>query len=552
MAIEFSESFILEFPKLDDKLDRFNEHDFQESHGLIVEVAAIHEGVTNNYTYYPAQELEKALESWFKPYPKPVILNHDVSTEPLGRVLGAKMDKEADGTPYVRLQMAITDPSAIQKIKDKRYLTGSIGGKAEKAICSISGDNIAESAPKFKRGKHYKGKLVYLIMEGISFKEYSFVNMPSDERLSVISIQESIDTQEAWVNSARFFVLDLDEEHITEFSESDNHDILGDMKKKDASSLYRSMKGAFIEAQVVNKMSEDVAKSHINDTNVISDSKADSEENNMTKETAEQKPEDDILDAVEGLAEEDVVEEELQEEAPETEESVEEELAEESVDEEIEEDAIEEATRPEGQEKPTGDVNANTSEGAPKNRESEEEDSTDETVEVEEEVTETADDVESSEEEVEESDETEETDTELDEQESIEPRVEDSDARIAALEEENSRLKRALHRYLAEKVVDRKISVGMETEENRGTSIEEHATRSASSLADTLRDLQGVQTSAIASSEQLSEMLNDKSMAVADGEKSKIDESDVEVEVISEDDKAIKAMTDRLMGRSNW
>ena len=57
--------------------------------------------------------------------------------------MAAKMDKEQDGSAYVRLQVAITDPIAIQKVMDKRYLTGSVGGRAGKAVCSISGDDLA-------------------------------------------------------------------------------------------------------------------------------------------------------------------------------------------------------------------------------------------------------------------------------------------------------------------------------------------------------------------------------------------------------------------------
>jgi hypothetical protein len=86
--------------------------------------------MTANYNNYSAIELEKALQSWVEPYPKPIILNHDLNTEPIGRVMAAKMDQEQDGNKFVRLQIAITDPVAAQKIMDKRYLTGSVGRKS--------------------------------------------------------------------------------------------------------------------------------------------------------------------------------------------------------------------------------------------------------------------------------------------------------------------------------------------------------------------------------------------------------------------------------------
>jgi hypothetical protein len=149
-------------------------------------------GLTANYNNYSAEALEKALQSWVEPYPKPIILNHDLNSEPIGRVMAAKMDKEEDGSAYVRLQVAITDPVAIQKVLDKRYLTGSVGGRAGKAVCSISGEDLASESsdgkpkfPKYKRGQIYKGKLAFIDMQDISFKEYSFVNQPADAKSGV-------------------------------------------------------------------------------------------------------------------------------------------------------------------------------------------------------------------------------------------------------------------------------------------------------------------------------------------------------------------------------
>jgi hypothetical protein len=70
-----------------------------------------------------------------------------------------------------------------------------------------------------------------------------------------------------------------------------------------------------------------------------------------------------------------------------------------------------------------------------------------------------------------------------------EQQADDSNERIQSLEEENAKLKKALHRTLAERVVDTKIAAGVESEEQREELIEEHLVRSASSLADSLRDL---------------------------------------------------------------
>src|SRR3990167_3505080 len=102
--MEFIETLTLELPQVESQLTEFSESSFSENHGLVVEVAAIHEGVTANHNFYPANELEASLETWTTPYPKPILLHHDPYTEAIGRIIGARIDKEADGTPFVRLQ----------------------------------------------------------------------------------------------------------------------------------------------------------------------------------------------------------------------------------------------------------------------------------------------------------------------------------------------------------------------------------------------------------------------------------------------------------------
>ena len=65
----------------------------------------------------------------------------------------------------------------------------------------------------------------------------------------------------------------------------------------------------------------------------------------------------------------------------------------------------------------------------------------------------------------------------------------DNDNKLQVLQQENAKLREALHRTLAERVVDTKISLGVEPIEERENLIQDHATRSAGSLADSLRDL---------------------------------------------------------------
>ena len=496
MAYEFTETSNLLIPDIESQLANFSESDFSKNHGLVVEIAAIHAGATANFNFYSETALAESINSWLAPYPKPIIMNHDPYTEAVGRVMGARMDKESDGTPYARLQVAILDPAAIQKVSDGRYLTGSVGGKAKEAVCSVCGTDWAtpkESAGlpcRHQRGKVYSGKVAMMEMRNIEFKEYSFVNMPADSISSVRKIGEAASESDDWIKPARFFVLDMVSEGVVECTESTQRDVLEGMKKKDSAPLYMGLKGAFLSALAVHEAeseelsAQDVALQNNNDTNNSND--VDSIEENVMTDSAQTELEDDILAVTEGLSSDleaaaTVADEEASpEEESEIENEIEEEVAtEEEVtdsEEEVQEEEVEEA-RPQGQEKPHGsDVDPETSDGAPESRETEEA-SDEEAEEVSEAATE---------------EETEETELNEETLEVVEPHVEEVDPEIAALKEENAKLRLALHKTLVERVVDTKISVGMVEQGDRSKAIEEHITRSASSLADTLRDLSGM------------------------------------------------------------
>ena len=248
------------------------------------------------------------MQSWVEPYPKPIILNHDLNSEPIGRVMAARMDKEEDGSSFVRLQIAITDPVAVQKVMDKRYLTGSVGGRAGKAVCSISGDDLANldesGKPKiarFKRGQVYKGKLAFIDMQDISFKEYSFVNQPADSKSSVRAVatpgSNAISTSDSeWVARSSAFVLSMDKEDI--FSVEANESLFANLKSKESRPLYLHLKGAFLSAMAIQE-----SENYINTNDPLlsdeNDNKDVHEENLTMNENVK---DNDILATVEELS----------------------------------------------------------------------------------------------------------------------------------------------------------------------------------------------------------------------------------------------------------
>lgn len=469
MPFEFVETITVEIPDVGEQLSSFGEGDFS-GHGLIIEIAAIHEGLTANYNKYSAAELEKSIQTWVSPYPKPVIKNHDPESEPVGRVMAAKMDAESDGTPFTRLQVAITDPEAIQKVASKRYLTGSVGGKAGEAHCSICNANWAEGNMfelpcKHTRGNTYKGKLAYIEMKNITFKEYSFVNMPADGKSHVRSMgaaatasAEGEDAgEDGWIRAARIFDLNMDKEEIVEYTESENRDVLAGMRKKDASPLYLQLKGAFLSALATE--AEDAGnqkESHVPEDDVVEE-------------------EEDILAVTEELSS-DLSKPEEEETPEEADEPTDEDATEDNDDEEepVKAEGSEEEgeEKPEGQEKPSGDVDPETSKGAPVSREGDEPEADKDEEEEDKAPEESADD------------------TDLNEQmQALESRVSELETREQALLDENAKLKSALKKGLAERVVDAKIALGVAQHDDRENLLTEHASRTASSLADALRDL---------------------------------------------------------------
>lgn len=383
------------------------------------------------------------------------------------------MDKEVDGSPYVRLQIAVTDPLAAQKISDQRYLTGSVGGRAGKAVCSISGEDLAaESADgrpkvaKYKRGQVYKGKLAFVDMQDISFKEYSFVNQPADQRSSVRA-SKSIDgaapiaDYENWTAKSSAFILHMDKEEITTVGESES--IFKNLKKKESRPLYLHLKGAFLTALAF----EESETANVNNNPLLSEKTIDNEE---IRSMSEDKKNEDVLATIEGLSQD------LSDIAAVTTEEPTASAEELSAPKEVQATETEEV----------GNTEAPVEAPATEQRAAEEEILSEKTEEAGEQAKDVVDPTtsETSDEKVE----IEESKAELTDE--IKTAEQDAnDEKLLALQSENAKLREALHRTLVERVVDTKISLGIESVEERESLIHDHVTRSAGSLADSLRDL---------------------------------------------------------------
>jgi hypothetical protein len=220
-----------------------------EAKGLKVKIAATHAGiVTRNNMFYLPDKMKKAAPTFLEDYGKPILKHHDEKQDNIGRVIdssyvdtsGVIKDTLKDsfspdgvfsessfhdfcegkmpfsyqvdfvrkhfdklvhdktsiikngayiGLGHIQIICDITDPDAIQKFLDGRFLTGSVGASTNRAICSIckqdyTKDGECEHVP----GAEYEGRKCVLIAGDFFYDEYSVVNSPADRQSRVLEL----------------------------------------------------------------------------------------------------------------------------------------------------------------------------------------------------------------------------------------------------------------------------------------------------------------------------------------------------------------------------
>jgi hypothetical protein len=213
---------------------------------LNIRIAATHAGkVTRNNGFYLPHKMREGAPSFTKHYAKPIQVHHEDKADPIGRVKAATYvdisgnmrdsfdgktwkdsarsmtrifdgfvrgtlsereildvankyfiqdnslaeNPDYEGLGYVELIAQITDPNAIQRIIDGRYLTGSVGASTDQAVCSVCKQDWAEEGQcDHKPGKVYDEVRCVLIAGNLNYEEYSFVNKPADRHSKVIEV----------------------------------------------------------------------------------------------------------------------------------------------------------------------------------------------------------------------------------------------------------------------------------------------------------------------------------------------------------------------------
>lgn len=167
-------------------IDQLRSHSEEAPMALDVTFEATHSGKNKNYFNYPSDELEDGAGTWMVPFAKPLIKNHDVHTEPIGRAIDCRFGPSeiAKDRDSLDVTFRVSDEDSMKKILDGRYHTVSIGAEVAHVSCNICGKDILKDN-KFKFCGHMKGEsygkdIATWTARGFTFDECSIVNTPAD------------------------------------------------------------------------------------------------------------------------------------------------------------------------------------------------------------------------------------------------------------------------------------------------------------------------------------------------------------------------------------
>ena len=151
----------------------------------IYEIEAIHGYplATRNYTRYMPEALRGCIDSWTKPYPRPLIKFHnDIDGETIGRIIEATYveNSPSTNTPCIKVKAAISKQEAVADIENNILLTVSIGTGVSDCRCSICGKDYFGGECEHSRGNVYEGETCYIDIYKMEARELSFVIVPSD------------------------------------------------------------------------------------------------------------------------------------------------------------------------------------------------------------------------------------------------------------------------------------------------------------------------------------------------------------------------------------
>ena len=87
---------------------------------LDVTFEATHSGKNKNNVVYVSESMEKDSKSWMFPFCKPLIKNHDMHEEPIGRVVDATFSQSdfAEDRDTINVTFRVSDEDAMKKLEE--------------------------------------------------------------------------------------------------------------------------------------------------------------------------------------------------------------------------------------------------------------------------------------------------------------------------------------------------------------------------------------------------------------------------------------------------
>ncbi len=235
----FHDFFDVHLPKMTDERRDMLQTSLQQGNNTVLDAVAdvsFAGWYSSNRMMYLPTEFQKSMVHWTTPYNKPVQIHHEDHQDPIGRVMAVKyvdtsqaltnnknvqafispdinfstrldltneifgLQKSLDnydGLGRLRAHLRITDPAAIQKVADGRYLTLSSGYRPESVYCNICQKDIKESLGMFAEegcphqpGKKDEetGKMAMWIPVGMNWTEVSYVNHPAIKLCQTVKV----------------------------------------------------------------------------------------------------------------------------------------------------------------------------------------------------------------------------------------------------------------------------------------------------------------------------------------------------------------------------
>ena len=196
-------------------------------YNLIVTAPITHAGKINkNDRFYQPRRMKQGAVTFTSPFPRPILLNHNDSSDPIGRVIeavyepiqhpfiqdavedfnesatfeiiqylmktGLLFNDEFPGLGHIIATMSITDQDAIAKFMDLRYLSFSTSQSTNRILCPHTGkpfkpwwdDEEEDDAEKYSPYNPYEevnGMPGFVVFDTLSYLENSVATIPADE-----------------------------------------------------------------------------------------------------------------------------------------------------------------------------------------------------------------------------------------------------------------------------------------------------------------------------------------------------------------------------------